>query len=310
MYYLRKRLPPLGALAAFEAAARHLSFTRAAEELHLTQAAVSRQLRVLEEDLGVRVFDRAHRRVALTAEGRQMLHAVAPALAQLANAAEQVRATGGGVRLNIACDQSIAALWLPPRLPEFRAAHPDAAVRLIVSDDEAYCLADAHDVAIVHGTGEWPGFDATRLFGEEIFPVCSPSFAERHGPFHGVAALAALPLIELEDDHWDWINWRVWLTEAGVDGAIEGARLQINNYPLVLDAARRGQGLALGWRHLVDDDLQTGRLVRPLDASVTTEAGYFVLTPQGRPASEAARRFTAWLTRSSPPLAAASPGGP
>jgi len=295
MYFRRKRLPPLGSLTAFEAAARHESFTRAAEELHLTQAAISRKLKVLEDDLEVRLFERSNRRVRLTADGRQLLHAIAPALAQLANAAEQVRATGGGLRINIACDQSIAALWLAPRLEHFRDAHPEIAVRLTVSDDEAFCLSDSHDLAIIHGSGDWPGFDAERLFGERIFPVCAPTFLRDHGPVSSVGDLTHTTLIELEDDHWDWINWRVWLTEVGIDHPIEGARLQINNYPMVLDAARRGQGIALGWAHLVDDDLAAGTLVQAVDEEITTGAGYFVLTPRDRPTEPSARAFAKWV---------------
>ncbi|MEQ8664942.1 MAG: transcriptional regulator GcvA [Rhodospirillales bacterium] len=300
MHYLRKRLPPLGALTAFEAAARHLSFTRAAEELNLTQAAISRQIKALEDDLGVRLFVRANRRVTLTAEGRQLLHAAAPALAQIANAAEQVRTTGGNVRINVATDQSVAALWLADRLGDFRKRHPDIAVRLVVSDNEADCLADANDIAIVHGSGDWPGFDSRELFGEAVFPVCSPAFAERHGPIRTPADLARLPLIELEDDHWDWISWRVWLTQIGVDRPTEGPRLQINNYPLVLDAAARGEGIALGWRHLADRLIADGRLVRPLSDLVETDFGYHVLLPTVRPVEPAVSAFSDWLSSAAP----------
>ncbi len=295
MYHFRKRLPPLGSLTAFEAAARHQSFTRAADELHLTQAAISRQIRLLEEDLGVALFTRANRRVRLTAEGRQMLHATAPALAQVANAAEQVRATGGGVRINVATDQSVAALWLAPRLGDFRRTYPDTAVRLIASDAVDDCLADANDIVILHGQGEWPGFENQLLFDEAVFPVCSPAFLDRHGPLAGPADLAGLPLIELEDDHWDWISWRVWLTEAGVDAPAEGPRLQINNYPLVLDAAARGEGVALGWKHLADGYIDDGALVRPIADAVATEAGYHVLLPMGRPVEPAVKAFADWL---------------
>lgn len=297
MRFLGKRLPPLGTLVAFEAAARNLSFTLAATELHLTQAAISRQIRLLEEDLGLRLFVRANRAVTLTPDGRDLQHTVSLALGHIANGAEQIRSTGGERRLTIGADQSIAALWLVPRLDGFRRNNPDILVRMVVSDDDAECLADHVDLSLIHGDGSWPEYDATPLFSENIFPVCSPGYLARNGPIHTPADIARQILLALEDDHWDWMTWRVWLTENRVGLASEHHGMTINHYPLVLQAAAAGHGVALGWRHLVDDYLRDGRLVRPLgDLSVATDAGYHLLSPIARPMGTDAILFRDWIT--------------
>ncbi len=296
MRFLGKRLPPLGTLVAFEAAARNLSFTVAATELHLTQAAISRQIRLLEEDLGVRLFVRANRAVTLTTDGRDLQHTVSLALGHIANGAEQVRSTGGERRLSVGTDQSIAALWLMPRLDDFRRNNPDILVRLVASDNDADCLASHIDLSLIHGDGSWPDYDVTPLFGEDVFPVCSPGYLEHNGPIDTPMDIARQVLLALEDDHWDWMTWRVWLTENGVDLATEHHGMTINHYPLVLQAAAAGHGIALGWRYLVDDYLADGRLVRPLgDLSVTTGAGYHLLSPLARPMDADAEVFRDWV---------------
>ncbi|NQV44518.1 MAG: LysR family transcriptional regulator [Rhodospirillales bacterium] len=297
MRFLGKRLPPLGTLVAFEAASRNLSFTKAAEELHLTQAAISRQIRLLEQDLGVLLFNRAHRAVTLSPEGRDLQHTVSLALAHIANAAEQVRSTGGEHRLTVAADQSVAALWLMPRLAAFRHAHPDIPVRLVVSDTDADCLADHIDVSLVHGNGVWPDYDAALLFDEDIFPVCSPAYLASNSPVECANDLVHQTLLALEDDHWDWMTWRVWLTENEVNLSTEHHAMTINNYPLVLQAAAAGQGIALGWRHLADSYLDGGSLVAPLGTqSVATGFGYYLLVPRNRPTSVDTTQFRDWLT--------------
>ena len=296
----RKDLPPLEFLVAFEAAARLGSFTAAAEELNLTQAAISRQIRLLEQNLGRSLFTRAHRAVRLTGEGREFQHTVTLALSHIANAARGLRAVDDRAELTLAADQSVAALWLLPRLEDFQQTHGDLDIRLISSDLEADCLAEEVDLAIIHGDGSWPGFEAELLLDEEVFPVCSPAYLERHGAFDRPEALLERVLIDLDDDHWSWINWRVWLTEQNVglpqDGTGAGGlrRLVINSYPLILQAARDGLGVALGWKHLVDEPLAAGALVRPLQHTVVTELGYYLLTRRDRAASPEAEAFRAW----------------
>ena len=305
----RKDLPPLEFLIAFEAAARLGSFTGAAEELNLTQAAVSRQIRLLERNLGRSLFTRAHRAVHLTPEGREFQHTVSLALSHIANAARGLRVVDGDAKLTVAADQSVAALWLLPRLESFQREHGDISVRLISSDVEADCLAEDVDLAIVHGDGAWPGYEAELLLDEEVFPVCSPAYLERHGAIARPADLLDRVLIDLDDDHWNWINWRVWLTERTADlpqsepgnepGNEPGGlrRLVINSYPLIVQAARDGLGVALGWKHLVDEPLAAGALVRPLDELVRTDFGYYLLMRQDREASPQATLFCNWVRK-------------
>ena len=301
MRFLGKRLPPLGTMVAFEAAARHQSFTLAAAELNLTQAAISRQIRLLEEDLGINLFVRANRAVSLTSEGRDLQHTVSFSLAHIANAAEQVRATRGRQRLNIATDKSINALWLMPRLHELRQANPELIIRIISSDVEAECLVDNIDIAILHGEGHWPGYDARLLLDETVFPVCSPGYLACFGPIEKASDLPAHSLVALEDDHWHWMSWRVWLTEKDVDLPMEHQDMIMNDYYSVLQAARAGQDVALGWRHLVDGYLDDGSLVCPLGSeNVGTDFGYYLLTPNDRQLSAETRLCVDWLESHSP----------
>lgn len=182
-----------------------------------------------------------------------------------------------------------------PRLHELRQATPDLVIRIISSDVEQDCLVDNIDVIILHGEGLWPGYEASVLFNESVFPVCSPAYLTCFGPVETADNIPAHSLIALEDDHWDWMNWRVWLTEKGVDLPIEHQDMIMNDYFSVLQAARAGQGIALGWRHLVDEYLDDGSLVCPLrEASVETDFAYYLLTPSNRTPGAEASLFVDW----------------
>ena len=293
MKNLRSILPPMDTLATFEAAARLQSFTRAAGELHLTQAAVSRQIRLLEENLGTPLFHRAHRAVSLTPMGKSFQSTVALALAHIANAAVEHRGTTPKTHLNLGADQSIAWLWLMPRLAGFREAYPEINVRLVASDNKSDCLASEIDIAIAFGPDDWPGFLSEELFGEEIFPVCSPIYLQAQ-KIESSEDLLRCTLLELEDDTWGWVNWRMWLTSQGIHSPVETRSIQINNYPMVLQSARNGMGIALGWRHLVDDMIQAKELVVPVPCHMHTDNGYYLLIREAVPASPGAQAFRQW----------------
>jgi len=288
-------LPPLSTLQAFEAAGRLLSFTRAARELNVTQAAISKQMRLLEQRLGARLFTRAHRRVQLTAEGREYLHTVVTALTHLSHATQELRAKDAPRELRLAVDQSVGALWLLPRLGRLMRALPEATLHLVVSDAETRLLAEEVDLAFVHGENRWPAHDAELLFDEVVFPVCSPAYRRRVGRLAAPADLARVQLIDLEDENWTWINWRIWLTDHGVGLPMTHRALTIGSYPLVLDAARRGLGVALAWEHMIEEDLARGTLVRPLAAQVRTRFGYYLAWPRARMASSLTRRCMDWI---------------
>lgn len=292
----RKSLPPLGTLVAFEAAGRLQSFTRAAEELAITQAAVSKQIRQLEEHLGRRLFLRSHRAVQLTAEGREYLHTIVTALDHVSHATRELRAEEPTGRLTVAADESLAALWLLPRLDRLLAAIPGVTVHVVVSEHETRLLADEVDMAILLGEGHWPLHDAEFGFPEEVFPVCSPAYLAR-SPIAGLADLARADLIDLEDDQWTWINWRIWLTDHGIGLPATHRALTIGSYPLVVEAARRGLGVALGWRRQIEPDLHAGRLVRPVPEEVRTRFGYWLAWPRARPMSAPAAAFRDWVRR-------------
>jgi DNA-binding transcriptional LysR family regulator len=299
----KHRLPPLDPLIAFEAAARLLSFTRAGEELHLSQAAISQQIRNLEDSLQVRLFTRSHRAVQLTNEGREYQHTVSAILQQLAGATMDIQNVKFARQLVIGCDQSFAAQWLAPRLDELRGLLPEVMLRIVASDDYDESLGPEVQIAVLHGDGNWPGFITQRLFAEEVFPVCSPRYDHRLAAQDWVAWLLQAQLIDLADSHWNWMNWRLWLGGNDIDLPLGNRCLQINSWPLVIEAACNGHGVALGWGRLVDDLIVQGRLVRPIEQSLTTELGYYLICRDRLHDDELASRFRDWLLRHFDPSA-------
>ena len=292
---LKNRLPPLDPLIAFEAAARLLSFTRAGEELHLTQAAISQQIRSLEENLQVKLFTRSHRAVQLTNEGREYQHTVAAILKQPAGATMDIQNVEFAQQLVIGCDLSFATQWLSPRLSQLRQLMPAVTLRIIASDDYNESLGSEVQVAILHGDGLWPGFQTLQLCDEEVFPVCSPEFDHELARQDWVSWLLQAPLIDLADSHWNWMNWRLWLGGNNIDQPLGNRNLQLNSYPLVIEAACAGHGVALGWRYLVDDLLAKNQLVRPIEQSLKTDFGYYCICRDNLENDTNVIRFRNWL---------------
>ncbi|KZY38415.1 hypothetical protein A3731_14145, partial [Roseovarius sp. HI0049] len=223
---LRRNLPPLDLLLPFEASARLGSFTRAAEELSVTQSAVSQRVRKLEELLEISLFERRHRAIELTPEGRELLNGVKVALQHLTSATHSLRQREARRFLRLACDTSIGQHWLVPRIETFLNPDSPVAIDLTVSDSEAEVLGA--DVAVLHGDGQWPGFVARRLFGDMVFPVCAPGYLERH-PIATPDDLLSAELIDLDYIHWNWMNWSIWLTETGVDPASARILMRTNS---------------------------------------------------------------------------------
>ncbi len=295
---LKKRLPPLEPLIAFEAAARLLSFTRAGEELHLSQAAISQQIRSLESSLQVKLFTRSHRAVQLTNEGREYLHTVAAILKQLAGATMDIQNVEFSQQLVLGCDQSFATQWLAPRISRLRELLPSVSLRIVASDDYDESLGSEVQAAVLHGDGQWPGFHVQKLFPEEVFPVCSPDYPLPRPGQDWVEWLLEAQLIDLADSHWNWMNWRLWLGGNDIDEPLGNRNLQINSYPLVIDAACAGQGVALGWRYLVDDLIAAGRLLRPVEQSLQTELGYYFICRENLLDDAIVLRLNNWLLES------------
>jgi len=182
---------------------------------------------------------------------------------------------------------------LMPRLTDFQTKFPDIAVRLIASDDESDCLHPDVHIAIIHGKGDWPTYRAEKLFEEEIFPVCSPSYLGDRQSIP-IEQLINESLLEQDDDHWDWMNWRTWLSHNDMHLPKSYRGFQVNSYPLMIDAARNGQGIALGWRYLVDSMLQRGELVTPSQATVKTGFGYYLVHKDNLGAQSVIDRFCEW----------------
>ncbi len=296
---MSRRLPGLVALRSFESAARHLSFTRAAEELGVTPAAVSHQIRTLEEQLGIRLFWRTSRAMRLTAAGGELQRGVAEALSALSAVVERLRGGDGRRTVTMTATPSFAAKWLVPRLDHFRQRHPEVDVRIDVSERLIdFAREDAH-IGVRFGNGVYPGLRVDRLFEETVFPVCSPRLVTGAHPLRHPRDLRHHTLIHSE---WQaqgatWPNWRMWLLAAEVDGIDPTRGLHFSQTALAIQAAIDGQGVVLGNTSLVADDLAAGKLVRPFELALegTANFGYYVVSPRSTADLPLIRAFRDWL---------------
>jgi LysR family glycine cleavage system transcriptional activator len=292
---LNKNLPPTNALVVFEAAGRHMNFTRAARELEVTQSAVSRQIQLLEEFLGVPVFQRRARGLVLTPEGQRLHRAVAMGLEHIANVSSDLLRQRGPGELTVATSVAFASYWLMARIAKFRAAHPEIDIRLVASSP-VYDLASAGiDIAVRHGAGEWPGVDAVRLFDNEIWPVCSPRYLERAGQLERPRDLLRHSLLHLNKFDRNWVTWESFLEAIGVSGPPSGKGFTFDNYMLLIQSALRGEGIALCGRRLAEDFIEQGDLVRPVDVVQESELGFWLLRPAEGQLSQQARQFYNWV---------------
>ena len=295
MQSLRSRLPPLNALVVFEASARHLSFTKAAEELGVSREAVSRQIRNLEDHLGVALFRRRHRALDLTPAGAA-LHAEAQAgLEAIAQAAGGVQRRRRPARLTVTATIAIATFWLTPRLPRFRAAHPGAEIRVAVSDSPGDLAADGIDVGLRYGDGRWRGLAARHLFDVASFPVCAPAYLAAGPAIAGARDLVGHTLLNLDGAPHLVEDWRWWLAGAGVPPETPLDILGFDSYANVIQAACDGQGVALGFGGIVDGLLDRGALVRPVADSRSRGQAVYLVTPSGREPTPLARAFRDWV---------------
>jgi len=288
---MARRLPPLNGLPSFEAAARHLSFSKAADELHVTHGAVSRAIRNLEDHLGVRLFERATRSVRLTPVGTSYAAEVRDALDQLA--AATVIATGqqSSGALNVSALDGFVAKWLVPRLFRFRQAHADIDVRLSTTDKLADFVSDGIDIAIRYGRGQYPGLESHLLVEEDVFPVCSPALIEAAVPLRTPDDLKSHTLIH----HDYYVDWSMWLMWAGIKGVNPHRGPAFRSTEHAVQAAIQGEGVVLGPSALVGDDLAAGRLVRPFEISFPAELAYYVVYPPRALQREKVRAFRDWL---------------
>ncbi len=292
------RLPPLNGLRAFEVAARHLSFTAAAEELHVTPAAVGQQVRALENFLGVALFERLHRHLRLTDSGRACLPELQAGFRKLQDAVERIQATTGAGMVVVSVEPDFAARWLVRRLDRFRAEHPEIDVRLDATLRVTDMAREGVDVAVRYGSGDWPGVRAERLFEDDMFPVCSPRLLAGEHPLRRPEDLAHHTLLheywgEEEDDS----GWRNWLLAAAVEGVDPERGPRFAQHSLMLEAAAQGHGVALASGILAADDLASGRLVRPFGSAgrMALSFAYYLVWSTTRHERPQARAFRDWL---------------
>lgn len=286
---MKRKLPPLNSLRAFESAARHLSFTRAADELAVTQSAVSHQVTALEEWAGVPLFKRQGRAMVLTEAAVKFLPAVSTALDQIALAGRKLQAvdpTHGW--LTVAVMPSFAAKWLVPRLADFHEKNPDMDVWIATFEDQTGALGSDIDVAIRYGRGDWPGLASVRIMSEELFPVCAPRLA---ASLNTPADLAHATLLhdELRED------WAMWFAAAGLTGVDTARGPGFDDSGLLIQAAIEGLGVALGRSVLVKGDLDAGRLVRPFDVALAAEFAYYLVYPPDLESAPKIETFRTWL---------------
>lgn len=292
-------LPGTGSLKVFEAAGRHLNFTRAAQELNVTPAAISHQIKEFEDQLGLRLIERTSRSMKLTEAGETLHRAVSEALGGLNRAMARLEAPKNSQRLKVSASTSVAAKWLVPRLDEYMRRHPGIEVQLDVSDRVRDFDRDGIDVAIRFGNGNYPGARADRLFDNTIFPVCSPALLTSKKPLKHPRDLLQHRLIHVE---WSgqgvtWPNWRMWMLAAGVSDFNETSGLHLDNSGLALQAAVDGQGVALGDSSLVADDLAAGRLVQPFALTIKgpPQFAYYVISPLAMQEETLVKSFREWI---------------
>jgi LysR family glycine cleavage system transcriptional activator len=286
-----RSLPPLNALHAFEAVARHLSFTRGAAELHVTQSAMSHQVKALEEHLGLKLFARSERGLILTERGEDYYRAVRDALDRLDDATARLLARDGRQTLTITTLPSFATRWLVPRLGRFRDAHPQIDVRLAPTVDVIDLERGDVDVAIRYGKGDYPRMRSDRLLEEEVYPVCSPRLLAGDRPLRKPSDLRHHVLLHA-DTHDDW---RAWLRVEGV-GDVDSTRgPMFFDSSMLLEAAIAGQGVALGRSVLAAAELASGRLVRPFEVRKAADNAYYLVAPLATADRPKIVAFRAWV---------------
>lgn len=292
-----KRLPPLNSLRVFEAAARHLSFTKAAEELHVTPGAVSQQIKALEDFLQTPVFRREKRALLLTDEAQASLPILREGFDKLADAAQILAARGDSRRLAVSVAPSFASKWLVPRLDRFQAGHPDIDVWVSADMDVVDFAVEDVDLAIRYGGGRYQGLMVDHLMAEKIVPVCAPSLLTGENPITAPADLVHHTLLhDSSPDKDEKIpTWPMWLKAAGVAHEEGDRGLKFNQSSLVIEAAVAGKGVALAKSALALADLEAGRLVIPFDLTTPTDFAYYIVHPPAKASSASVKAFTAWL---------------
>jgi len=286
-----RRLPPLNSLKCFEAAGRLLSFTGAARELNVTQAAISHQIRVIEEYLGFSLFARYPRRLALTEQGKALLPEVIEAFDRVSAAIGSLNREQYSNMISVRLAPSFAAKWLSPRLKYFWLQYPEIDLCLYHANSAVDFEREEIDIAVTYGKGDWPGVVADKLLGLDFFPICTPAFMQNDRPLFDIDNLRYYTL--LHDANHEC--WRDWLELAGVTGIDGNKGTIIDDTNVLIQAAIDGQGVALGSTTFVEDHIESGKLVKPFDVTLQNEFCYYVVCPESHLKNPAVMSFKEWL---------------
>lgn len=302
---LKRAMPSLTALVALEAAARHKSFTRAAQELGVTQTAVSRQILGLEDVLGAQLFHRHHRTVDPTPQCRQLALALSRHFRGIADSVKEFHEASATGVVTIGATTAFAQLWLLPRLVQFRTAYPEARIRLTVSDQPFDLATGEEDIVIRYGVAPFSDGRSVASRGDLLFPVASPDYAKQLGARSAAFWEGDYDLIATESNVRSWYSWQDWFQEVGLKHRARPASLTFNHFPGTLYAARAGQGIALGWEMLVQTFLDDGTLVHLGQTNLVAEGRFHVVLSDRTPPSPALDAILAWLSQALEPAPAA-----
>ena len=302
MKQVRPSLPSLGALAVFEAAARHMSFTAAARELNVTQAAVSKRIKSLEEDLGLVLFRRSGRALALTEQGSALAKRMHSALDFLEEGCARLRGTAGSPIVTISANTAVSHFWLGPKLREYALVEPATTVRFLTTDQTFDLVGEENDIVVLLGQGERPGWNLLPLFSEVLVPVASPEYLEVACRESKIALplspghLGSLSLLDYEQLEASWTTLDMWLDWVGVTRPKDARRQIFSNYALTIEAALSGDGIALGSLPLLSDVIARERLIVVSDRQFATGRSYFIGVRKDRTIQEPALKLLRWLS--------------
>ena len=293
-------LPPLNCLQTFEAAARHLSFTQAAHELNLTQSAVSRQIKRLEEDLARPLFYRQASGISLTPAGQRYFFTIQRLLRELDRESAELRRRGADRQLTLASSPTISSIWLARLLPKFQSQYPDLDIRILCSESPNHLDVSEYDLGLFYHLDELAaplGLELTPVFeSEQVVTVCSLEYLQRRGAIHSPEhLLEAHTLLIVEDHYHDWLTWADWFSAIGANYQTPRQALRTNSYQLLMQSAIMGQGVSLGWHSLLEGELASGRLQLALPDSMLSRGRLYLMQPHHRNPPPAVRSFRHWL---------------
>lgn len=295
MRNLRFKLPPLNSLVIFEAAARHLSFTVAGEELRISREAVSRQIRTLENFLDQKLFTRLHRALELTDAGIKLQATVSNSLDTIAGTITELKDQEASSSVVVSASVAIASFWLTPRLPRFRKAYPDTSIHMKVMDDPGNMRHGGINIGLRYGDGRWPAVNVTRLFDVDSTPVCSADYLAGASALSSPEDLCRHTLLNLDGAAHAPEGWAWWLKAFDASLPAPSQMIGFDNYANIIQAAMNGQGVALGFTGLIDDLMDSGDLIAPLEERLGRHMGVYVTVPEKTPLSTGTRQFHDWL---------------